>query len=138
MQPMAADHIYTSVVVSEKISPKVQGYAGNQPPGGRQFPTGGGFWYSEDGGPGVTTSVEFTVPYKWFTFTIGLGNESTKGLFVNVPNYTDSFKLYVEKTFKVSQVNIYKQININSPKILESINYIPTLNWSSQYAKKVN
>lgn len=82
----------------------LKGYAGNQLSGGYKFPTGGGFYFSDSGGPNVSGSVSLSLPapYNFVSISVGLGNRSTtSGLYVTVPNKTDYFKLYVEKEMEV-------------------------------------
>lgn len=40
----------------------LKGYAGNQLSGGYKFPTGGGFYFSDSGGPNVSGSVSLSLP----------------------------------------------------------------------------
>ena len=80
--------------------------------GGYKFPTGGGFYFSDSGGPNVSGSVSLSLPapYNFVSISVGLGNRSTtSGLYVTVPNKTDYFKLYVEKEMEVRPYAIYKQ-----------------------------
>ncbi|NLJ59250.1 MAG: hypothetical protein GX339_10460 [Tissierellia bacterium] len=89
----------------------VSGYAGNQLPGGYRFSTGGGFWYSDSGGPEVSTSVSLALPkpYDFISISVNLGQRtSSSGRFVNVPNTTDYFKLYVRKTIEVRPYAVYR------------------------------
>lgn len=87
----------------------VSGFAGNQLPGGYRFPSGGGFWYSDNGGPSVSGSVylNLPLPYNFLSFSVNIGVNSTSGLFVNAPNTTDYFKLYVSKVIEVRPYVIY-------------------------------
>jgi len=137
INPTAGDYIYTSEVVSIKTK-VVSGYAGNQLSGGYQFPTGGGFFFSDSGGPEVSGSINFDTPVKIVSFSVGLGNKGTTGQYITAPNKTDYFKLYVSKTVEIRQVNIYRQITENSPKILDSIGYPQSVIKMSLSAKKVS
>lgn len=82
----------------------LSGFAGNQVAGGYQFPTGGGFYFSDSGGPEVSGSINLSLPspYDWISVSVNLGQRSeTSGLFVTVPNKTDYFKLFVSKVVEV-------------------------------------
>lgn len=109
--------------------PTTSGYAGNQPSNGTKFPTGGGFYYSDSGGPTASISVSFPEPFNSVSFSIGLGNSSTSGIFVNVPNTTDYFKLYITKEYEVRPYIIYRWTYIN-----EFVGY-QWIEWSSGYSK---
>lgn len=141
IHPNAGDHIYTSEIVQTKYS-TVEGFAGGQLPGGYQFTnTGGGMvFYDPSGGPSVSSSVSFDIPIKFLTLSLGLGNanESIVGVGVPIPQSTTKYyKVWAKNTYKTNQVNIYKQITQNSPKILDSINYITSLYSTSQSVKVV-
>lgn len=138
IKPNAGDHIYTTKVVAKKYK-TVGGYAGNQPAGGSRFGTGGGFFYVDSGGPSASGSVQFSVPYKLLSFSVALGvsSSNTSGIFIKAPNTYQYFKLYVSKTMEIRQVNLYKQINKNSPKVLVSISYPVTLYSRNSYARAV-
>lgn len=78
------------------------GFAGNQPPGGNRFATGGGFYWSDNGGPSASVNVGLTGwdgIWKLVSVSVTLGNSSSSGKFVTVPNTVDYFKLYIEKTY---------------------------------------
>lgn len=93
---------------SPKKTVTASGYAGNQPSGGIQFKTGGGFYYAEDGGPQVTVSVSFPAPFKGVSFGIGMGVvKNTSGVFVTVPETTGFYKCRVNKTYEVTRYIIY-------------------------------
>ena len=90
------------------------GYAGNQVERGYRFPTGGGFYYSDSGGPTVNGSVSITIPTTLnnvsISFGINLGQRSeSSGFFVSVPNKTDYFKLYIEKELEVRPYVVYRK-----------------------------
>lgn len=91
----------------------VGGYAGNQIDRGYRFPTGGGFYYSNSGGPTVNGSVSITIPTTLknvsVSFGISLGKSANSGLFVTVPNKTDFFKLYVEKEVEIRPYVVYRK-----------------------------
>ncbi len=116
------------------------GYAGNQVPGGYRFPTGGGFYFSDSGGPSVSGGVSFSLPepYNWISISVNLGQRSTSsGVFVEVPNTKDYFKLYVEKVMEIRPIVIYKQNKHTREYEFDSL-YAPAFTYSvTQYAKKV-
>lgn len=87
-----------------------RGFAGNQQRDGYRFPTGGGFWYSEAGGPTVNGSVSISLPAPFDTvsFSMNLGNKSSSGLFVEVPDTKYSYKLYIERKFEVRPYATYR------------------------------
>lgn len=87
------------------------GYAGNQTTWFR-FNTGGGFWYSESGGPTVSVSASFPKPFSAVSFSVGLGNKSTTGLFVDIPNDDTEgyYKLWVDKYYEISPYITYKRV----------------------------
>ncbi len=132
------DHIYTTEVVQVKYK-KLEGYAGGQPSTGTRFRYGGGFFWKDSGGPTVSGQVTFSVPYKLVNVSVTLGttSDSETQYIVLVPNTYEHFKLYVEKTMEVRQVNVYKQITPNSPKQLVEIRYPSTLYRLDLYAKAV-
>lgn len=129
--------IYTSETIATKYR-TISGYAGGQPPNGYQFPTGGGFWWVNSGGPSASSSITFEVPYKLVNVSVTFGiasNSNIGGLYVSVPNKTDYFKLYISKTMQVRQVNFYRQATPSSPKVLYDIAYYQTLDRQSQWAR---
>lgn len=85
------------------IYTNVSGYAGNQLPGGYQFSTGGGFYYSPAGGPTVSGSITVSLPapFNVCSFSINLGTTGSFGTRINVPSTTGYYKLYVVQTMKV-------------------------------------
>lgn len=85
------------------------GYAGNQSTW-YSFPTGGGFWYSESGGPTVSVSASFPEPFNSVSFSVNLGNKSTTGIYVAAPNKVDYFKLWVDKYYEVTPYVVYKKV----------------------------
>lgn len=87
----------------------VGGYAGGQPSGGTRFPTGGGFFWSDSGGPITSASVNYSVPFTNVSLSVYLGNVGTSGSFTNAPNTTDYFKLYITKEYKVKPYIIYRR-----------------------------
>ena len=105
---------YKSENLTDKYKIKtVGGFAGNQVQNGYRFPTGGGFYFSDVGGPTVQGSVNLGLPKPFDTvsFTVTLGTRSTvSGLVVNAPNTTDYFKLYVEKEVEARPYKVYKRL----------------------------
>lgn len=83
----------------KKVKKTFGGFAGNQPPGGSKFPTGGGFYFSDSGGPSATLRIAFNAPFGTMSVSVPLGKSSTGGKFVSVPDKTHYFKLYVAKTY---------------------------------------
>lgn len=67
-----------------------------------RFPTGGGFYFSDEGGPSIT--VSFVAPYGVASFNLTLETNSKSGKFVNVPDKTHYFKLYVSKAVKFKRI----------------------------------
>lgn len=118
----------------------LKGYAGNQLPGGYRFPTGGGFYFSDSGGPSTSGSISLSLPapFNIISFSVNLGQRSTSsGVFVVAPNTTDYFKLYVEKLMEIRPYAIYKQDRDTHQYYLYQVGAV-TLTYSvSQYAKKV-
>lgn len=85
-----------------------KGYAGNQnAANGYRFPTGGGFYYSEGGGPTVSLSYSFPKPFGNISASINLGSRVSSGYFVNVPDTVNYYKLYVEKELEVQPYITY-------------------------------
>ncbi len=115
------DHNYYSSEIVDTKYVTAEGYAGNQPPNGVRFPTGGGFFWIDNGGPVVSVGVSFSgIPYH-FGVSLGIASTSnTVGYYVSVPNTYDYFKLYIYKTYRVNKVNIYKHSGTtpDSPKVL--------------------
>lgn len=89
-----------------------EGYAGNQP-AWFNFPTGGGFWFSDSGGPSVSVSASFPKPFKNISFSVNLGNKGTSGQYVSLPEDYDPeglYKLWVAKYYEVTPFVVYKRI----------------------------
>lgn len=131
--------IYTTEVMATKYI-TLSGYAGNQSVGGTKFPTGGGFFWADSGGPVISGSLSFTFPTKYVDVSVGLGISTDNPMFgkwVSVPNSYDYFKLYVEKTMEVKHINIYRQERAGSPKVLYMTTYPSTQYRESCYARKV-
>lgn len=118
----------------------VSGYAGNQVAGGYRFQTGGGFWYSESGGPSISGSISLSLPspYNFVSFSVNLGNNSSSGRFVTVPNTTDYFKLYVSKVVEVRPYAVYRARSGTENWELYSVGAVPITYSINAYAKKVS
>lgn len=89
----------------------IDGNAGGQPKGGTRFPSGGGFFWSDKGGPRVSASVSFSEHSPKVKVSANLGVVGSVGKvspLIKVPNTKDFFQLYVSKTIKVQQINIYR------------------------------
>ena len=108
---------YRSENLTDKYKIKiVDGFAGNQLQNGYRFPTGGGFYFSDVGGPTVQGSINLGLPepFDIVSFTVTLGTRSTvSGLVVNVPNTTDHFKLYVEKEVEARPYRVERKLQGN-------------------------
>ena len=117
----------------------VGGYAGNQNAGGYRFQTGGGFWYSDSGGPSVSGSISlsFPAPFNVIQFSVSLGNKSSSGQFVTVPNTTDYFKLYVSKKMEIRPYAVYRAKSGTQNWELYSVGGVPVTYSVNAYAKKV-
>ena len=86
------------------------GYAGNQVAGGYKFPTGGGFWFTDSGGPEVSASVNVGLPkpYDMVSVSVNLGKKGTSGLWVSVPSSSSYYKLYVSKKMELRPYITYR------------------------------
>ena len=113
------------------------GYAGNQVPGGYQFPSGGGFYYSESGGPTVSLSFSFSSPYGSMSFGIPLGNKSTVGTWVAAPSTSGYYKLWVDKTIEVKPYVQYRKKKGTSTWEVWTRGGTPVTKKISLYAKRV-
>ncbi len=89
---------------------KVGGFAGNQVEGGYRFQTGGGFYFSDAGGPtaSVQVSLSLPAPFNIVTVSASLGNNASSGQFVTVPDTQHYYKLYVEKTLEIHPFKVYR------------------------------
>ena len=116
-----------------------KGYAGNQPDGVTKFPTSGGFYWSDSGGPEISVSVSFVGIGDYLDFmsvSVNIGNSSTSGRFVNVPTTTDYYKLFIEKEFDCKPfVTYYK--NSTGEISVKGRNVIKIFIRDVAYAKKV-
>lgn len=88
----------------------LSGYAGNQLEGGYKFPTGGGFWFTDSGGPSVSGSINVSLPapYNIISVSVNLSKKGTSGLWVSVPSSSSHYKLYVSKEIQVRPYVIYR------------------------------
>lgn len=106
------------------------GFAGGQGSAGHMFPSGGGFWYTESGGPTASISVSFPKPFEAVSFSINLGETGTTGTFYNVPPDSNNFyKLYVEKEYEVTPYVIYRRTWI------DDFTGYQWVKWSGGYTK---
>lgn len=84
------------------VRKKFSGFAGNQPPQGTRLKRPGGFFYSDNGGPVVSISVSLpfpSLPNSSVGVSVSLGQKSSSGQYISVPNTKNFFKLHVEKTY---------------------------------------
>lgn len=88
----------------------LSGYAGNQVAGGYKFPTGGGFWFTDSGGPTVsgTVSVGLPKPFDMVSVSINLGQKGSSGLWVSAPSSSYYYKLYVSKKMELRPYITYR------------------------------
>lgn len=119
----------------------VEGYAGNQLRDGYRFPTGGGFFYSDDGGPEITVDLSLNLPGNWDFLSVGisLGTKvDSSGEFVQAPNKTDYFKLYIEKESEIRPYVVYrKRSGMDGEWEIDHTGAVPITVALSAYAKKV-
>ena len=120
----------------------VEGYAGNQEFSGYRFQGGGGFLYSESGGPSVSFNVDMQLPspFDFISLSTNLGIRSTSsGIYVPVPNTVDYFLLYVEKELEVAPYAVYRKRSgaANTEWELYSVGGVVVDTYASYYAKKV-
>lgn len=89
----------------------LEGYAGNNNPEGDRFATGGGFYFSDSGGPTAYDSISISISGVARIISIGvsLGKSSSSGKFVTVPRTDAYYKLYVEKTVLVHPYVTYRR-----------------------------
>lgn len=111
---------YYSTLKFEPHIRNVEGYAGNQPSGGTRFPTGGGFFYSENGGPEQTVSISVSLPFGLSPYSlsvgVGLGNKTdTFGEIIFAPSTDKYYKLYVEKQVEITPIGVYLVESKNGP-----------------------
>lgn len=132
------DYTYDTEYVDTKYVTK-GGFAGGQPKSGVRFRDGGSFFWMETGGPTLSASVSFSHPFKYVSISVDLGLSSKSqvtGYSADVPNKTDYFKLWVDKTMEVRQANIYRT-NIKTGKTsLYMTMYPTTFDSFDLYAKK--
>lgn len=88
----------------------LSGYAGNQVAGGYRFPTGGGFWFTDSGGPEVSASVSVGLPkpFNMVSVSVNLGKKGTSGLWVSAPSSSYYYKLYVSKKMELRPYITYR------------------------------
>lgn len=115
----------------------IGGLAGNQPPGGNRFGSGGGFYHADKGGPVLPVSISFPQPYNFLSVTVSLGVSSTSGKFVTVPDTVNYYKLYVEKTYDFRPYVVW-EIDVATGKKTKYASGITKILYNiNQYAKKV-
>lgn len=124
-------------VYGPKKTVTLSGYAGNQVPKGYKFPTGGGFYFSDSGGPSASASVAYSVPFTKVSVSVTLGKSSASGKFVNVPNKKNYFKLYVSKKVQVQPYIVYRRANSHSPWKVNYNGKVQSIQSVTSYAKKV-
>lgn len=130
-----------NITYGTPVTRTASGYPGNQDSNGYRFNTGGGFYWSEGGGPTVSLGISFPSPYDFVSISVPLGNYGSSGYFVTVPNTIDRFKLYVEQYFSIQPYNIYKRTyDVNTHSYywkLVSKNHTKTRLGFDAYARKV-
>ncbi|MFR2531454.1 MAG: hypothetical protein ACLS8L_08345 [Anaerovoracaceae bacterium] len=94
---------------SKKQYKTISGFAGNQYRDGTKFKPGGGFYYSSSGGPKISFSLNIPSPYGKMSFSVGLGNSSSTGEFVEVPDSVYYYKLYVTKDVEIRPYTTYRR-----------------------------
>lgn len=117
----------------------VGGYAGNQVSGGYKFSTGGGFYFSDSGGPDVTGSINLSLPapFNSVSFSINLGKKASSGMFVTVPDTTNHYKLWVNKTMELRPYVTYRaRVGTEDWEIWTS-SAVPIVYSVNPYARKV-
>lgn len=117
----------------------LSGYAGNQLPGGYRFHNGGGFYFSDSGGPTVSASLSFSA--KWggsIGVSVRLGNSGGSGRYYNAPDTTSYWKLYVVKKVQVEPYILYEKKPSSTKWIVNSRGSNQVVINSDGMAKKVN
>lgn len=88
----------------------LSGYAGNQVVGGYKFPTCGGFWFSDVGGPTVSGSVSLSLPAPFNIVHFVLRTHQFWGTYCTGDEpFTDNLYLVLQKN---GQYTIYKQFEV--------------------------
>jgi len=105
----------SKVVYGSKQTKIERGFAGNQVSGGYKFPTGGGFYYSESGGPSASISFTCPLPYSSFSVGVSLGTNSTTGIWVNASSTTKYYKLFIEKEVERQPYIVYTRRDSTQP-----------------------
>lgn len=120
------------------------GDAGNQASGGYQFPTGGGFWFTDSGGPSVSGSIYLSLPspYNCLSFSINLGQKGVSGLYVNAPDTIHYFKLYVSKKLELTPYIMYRKLvgaqHDSDPWEFDYAGLLQSVYSVSAYARRIN
>ena len=144
--------IFSEIVTTNEITPKARpkyeneygptvrktfsGYAGNQPKGGNRFATGGGFYFQDNGGPSISISISYPLPYGNMTVGVSLGKSASSGKFVTVPDTIHYYKLYVEKTYDCRPYITYYTDSFGKKSVFFR-GMTKVLYSQNQYAKKV-
>ena len=130
------DYIYEHDYGSKK-EVTISGFLANQPSGGTQFPTGGGFYVSTSGGASYSISVAFPKPYDMVSVSADIGYVTDSGVYIAAPNKTGYFKAYGEKDFEIQPLIVWRIHRFTGER---SIYYRTTLQThlrSRYYAKSV-
>lgn len=111
---------YYTTVVGQKESKTVDGEVGNQLVGGYRFSMGGGFFYSDNGGPEAQISFSATVPIPGLNLPVSVGislgvRSDTFGMIVNVPDNVNYYKLWVKKDVEITPVGVYRVPSKGAP-----------------------
>ena len=116
------------------------GYAGNQPPNGTRFQTGGAFFWSDNGGPSASTSISLSLPkpFNAVSVSINLGNSSSSGVMVNVPDTTNYYKLYIYKKLYIQPFAVYTRNTSTGPWRLINVSAARSVDAYSYTAFRVN
>lgn len=119
------------------IRKMVSGFSANQPPGGNKFQSGGGFYYSDDGGMPISISVQFPYPFNLLSASVSLGSSTGFGKFVEVPDRTNYYKLFVEKIYDCKPYIVW-EVDIATGQKTKYASGMTTILFNvNQYAKKV-
>ena len=112
---------YYKTLVYPSVERTVDEIVGNQPSKyGYRFPTGGGFFYCEDGGPEATISFSVSLASGKLPIGVSVGvslgyKADTLGMFVRVPDKEHYYKLAVRKKVEIHPVGVYRVPYNNAP-----------------------
>lgn len=120
-----------------------KGYAGNQVAGGYRFKTGGGFWHTDSGGPSIDAqaTVNFPAPFEKvfaFSVTLGVKGPSNSGIYVEAPDKTNYYRLYIKKTMEVRRSITYRAPKGTDDWEVYNCTSVPVLYKIDASAKKVS